>query len=127
MRFDTLTYIHKTNIHPHFLYLNTQPKYILYRAPAKAINMLENTKRRFFRGYKDEERGMVWFGWKKIYFHSKKEDWVLVVLRQKISRSLAKWWWRLYSDSGAFWCLWQISHFRKIFLRRSNHLFCFGY
>ncbi|GKD32382.1 RNA-directed DNA polymerase, eukaryota, reverse transcriptase zinc-binding domain protein [Tanacetum coccineum] len=66
--------------------------------------MIENIRRRFFWGYKDEERGMVWIGWNKVLSPFEKGGLGIGSIRAKNLALLGKWWWRFNSDSDALWC-----------------------
>lgn len=85
--------------------LSSLPIYYLslFRAPLNTADLLEKIRRRFFWGFKDDERGMSWFNWKTVMCPFNKGGLGIGSIRAKNLALLGKWWWRFHVEKDALW------------------------
>ncbi|GKA47535.1 TRAF-type zinc finger domain-containing protein 1-like protein [Tanacetum coccineum] len=69
----------------------------------KISDLLEKTRRRFFWGFKEDERGMSWFNWKTVLSPFNKGGLGIGSIRAKNLALLGKWWWRFHVEKDALW------------------------
>ena len=71
--------------------LGSLPLYYLpiFRAPKSVISHLKSIRRRFFWGFKENEKKMVWVNWKKVL--SEKKGWSLGVGSLKAKKHRVYW------------------------------------
>ncbi|PWA52360.1 reverse transcriptase domain, Reverse transcriptase zinc-binding domain protein [Artemisia annua] len=72
-------------------------------APTAVISLLESIRRRFFWGFKDNEKKMVWVKWEKIMSSSKNGGLGVESIKAKNMGMIGKWKWRFLNESGALW------------------------
>ncbi|GKB12412.1 hypothetical protein Tco_0846335 [Tanacetum coccineum] len=75
----------------------------LFRAPLKIIDLLEKIRRIFFWGFKEDERGMLWFNWKTVLSPFNKGGLGIGSIRAKNLALLGKWRWRFHVEKNALW------------------------
>ncbi|GKB38253.1 hypothetical protein Tco_0883195 [Tanacetum coccineum] len=75
----------------------------LFRAPVKVINELEKIRCRFFWGFKDDQKGIVWISWKNTIASRDLGGLGLGSFRAKNLGLLAKWQWRFLNEKDAVW------------------------
>nr|GEX50686.1 RNA-directed DNA polymerase, eukaryota [Tanacetum cinerariifolium] len=75
----------------------------LFRAPVKVINELEKIRCRFFWGFKDDQKGVVWISWKNTIASRDLGGLGLGSFRAKNLGLLAKWQWRFLNENDAVW------------------------
>jgi hypothetical protein len=85
--------------------LGSLPLYYLplFKAPTSVISLLESIRRRFFWGFKDDEKKMVWVSWKKIMSSTKNGGLGVESIKAKNMGLMGKWRWRFLNESGALW------------------------
>ncbi|GJX89544.1 putative RNA-directed DNA polymerase [Tanacetum coccineum] len=75
----------------------------LFQAPINVIDSLERIRNRFFWGFKEGEKGMVWISWKKAIASRDLGGLGISSLRAKNLSLLGKWRWRFLKEKGALW------------------------
>ncbi|PWA54956.1 RNA-directed DNA polymerase, eukaryota, Reverse transcriptase zinc-binding domain protein [Artemisia annua] len=85
--------------------LGSLPLYYLslFRAPINVIDSLERMRSRFFWGFKEDEKGMVWISWKNTIASRDMGGLGFGSLRAKNLSLIGKWRWRFLKEKDALW------------------------
>ncbi|GJU45999.1 RNA-directed DNA polymerase, eukaryota [Tanacetum coccineum] len=75
----------------------------LFKAPLKVINIRESFRRRFFWGFKEDQRGISWVKWDSILLSPKLGGLGVGSLLAKNLALLGKWRWRFLTEKDALW------------------------
>ncbi|XP_024982131.1 uncharacterized protein LOC112518597 [Cynara cardunculus var. scolymus] len=70
----------------------------LFKAPNSVLKSLESTRRKFFWGFKEDEKRIHLVAWEKILNSKSKDGLGVISLRAKNDALLAKWIWRFCQD-----------------------------
>ena len=85
--------------------LGSLPLYYLsiFRAPISVISHIEALRRRFFWGFKENEKKIFWVRWQKILAGKKDDGLGVGSIKAKNMSLLGKWRWRYLNETGALW------------------------
>ncbi|GJU54017.1 putative RNA-directed DNA polymerase [Tanacetum coccineum] len=85
--------------------LGSLPLYYLsiFRAPSSIISSIESIRRRFFWGYKENEKKIVWVQWQKVIADKKDGGLGVGSIKAKNLSLLGKWRWRFLNEKDALW------------------------
>ncbi|KAJ9535108.1 hypothetical protein OSB04_un001812 [Centaurea solstitialis] len=75
----------------------------LFKAPKAILKLLESIRRRFFWGFKDDEKKLVWIAWKKVLKSKSNGGLGVTSFKIKNDALLSKWIWRFLSSKDAIW------------------------
>nr|GEW69545.1 RNA-directed DNA polymerase, eukaryota, reverse transcriptase zinc-binding domain protein [Tanacetum cinerariifolium] len=73
------------------------------RAPSSVISSIECRRRRFFGGYKENEKKIVGVHWQKVIADKKDEGLGIGSIKGKKFSLLGKWRWRFLNEKDALW------------------------
>ncbi|GJS15088.1 hypothetical protein Tco_0409560 [Tanacetum coccineum] len=76
----------------------------LFRAPKKIINLLERIRCRFFWGFKEDEKRLIWIKWKTALASIDQGGLEIGSIYAKNMSLLGNWWWRFLYKGEALWC-----------------------
>ena len=86
--------------------LGSLPLYYLslFWAPIKVLHTLENIRRCFFWGFKDESKGLSWVKWESVLSGKHKRGLGIGSLKAKNLSLVGKWKWIFHVDNESLWC-----------------------
>jgi hypothetical protein len=75
----------------------------IFKAPKAVIFTIESIRRRFFWGFKENERKIIWFRWKKILADKIYGGLGVRSIKAKNLSLLGKWRWRFLNEKDTLW------------------------